>query len=328
MGAITSLLTRSDNILGNAAAQHNAKKEAILELPSGIEKTGESDNNCGELVWLITGAASLLARSIIDHALARGDKIIATGRHLDKLRDLPQTESVKLLELDVTAGPSVLKSKMEEAVTLFGRVDVLVNNAGDSVKTILEEGGSQLLRKQYETNVFGLLDVTNAILPHMRSRRSGTVVLIGSRTSWRSELSTVGAYASSKAAVRVLGETLAAEIAPFSIRTLIVEPGDFLTHGTVTIPVYETNPISDYDEQRKLAKKRIENIDPKNDPVKGMRILVDVVRGEGKAKGKKWPLYLPLGPEAKDGIEAKVKVVQDVLDEWGDIISDTRIDKS
>ena len=88
-----------------------------------------------------TGSTSLLARSIIDIALARGDKVIATGRDVKKLQDLPKNDRLKLLQLDVTARPSALKLIAEEAVQIFGRVDVLVNNAGTSVKAIIEEGG-------------------------------------------------------------------------------------------------------------------------------------------------------------------------------------------
>lgn len=158
---------------------------------------------------LPTGSTSLLARSIIDIALARGDKVIATGRDVKKLQDLPKNDRLKLLQLDVTARPSALKLIAEEAVQIFGRVDVLVNNAGTSVKAIIEEGGfvqslssisgailltiliyrSEQLRKQYDVNTFGLVDVTNAFLPYMRSRGSGTVVLMGSRSSWRTEIS-------------------------------------------------------------------------------------------------------------------------------------------
>ncbi|THH33324.1 hypothetical protein EUX98_g847 [Antrodiella citrinella] len=294
----------------------------------GFDTEFKGEKGTGQLVWLITGASSILARRLIDSLLARGDKIIATGRSTDKLQDLPKSDRLRIMQLDVTDGLSALKLRMEEAIQLFGRINVLVNNAGISVKAIVEEGGSDKLKKQFDTNVYGLLDVTNAVLPHMRSRRSGTIVLIGSRSSWRTEIPTVFEYSTSKAAVRVIGETLSVEIAPFSIRVLIVEPADFLTNGSVKTPVYEDNKISDYDEQRKTAKHRIEVIEPKNDPAKGMEILADVVRGEGKAAGKKWPLYLPLGPEAEQGIREKMKLLQDVLDEWGPIIGDTRIDES
>ena len=125
-----------------------------------------------------------------------------------------------------------------------------------------------------------------------------------------------------------MGEGLSVELAPFSVRVLIVEPADFLTNGSVLIPVDESNPIPDYDKQREEIKRRIGMLNPRNDPAKGMKILVDVVRGEGCAEGKPWPLYLPLGPEAEDAIKAKVKVLQNVLDEWGSIIRDVRIDDS
>ncbi len=135
--------------------------------------------------------------------LERGDKVIATARSLSKIEDFPKSDNLRLQQLDITDGPEVLSKKFEEAVTWFGRIDVLVNNAGVAVKALIEEGGwvssvidfepenysfvprSVQLRKQYDVNLFGTLDVTTAVLPHMRARRSGTIVLIGSRVSWQ-----------------------------------------------------------------------------------------------------------------------------------------------
>ena len=135
--------------------------------------------------------------------MERGDKVIASARSLDKIQDLPRTENIRIQQLDVTDGAEAIQQKIDEAVTFFGRIDVLVNNAGSGVYSILEEGGwvslyrsvlwrillsfcdrSAQLRRQYDINVFGQLDVTSAVLKHMRPRRSGTIVMIGSRTSW------------------------------------------------------------------------------------------------------------------------------------------------
>lgn len=186
-----------------------------------------------ELVWLITGAfkhahphrqhpnalqihvpgtSSGFGHHLVLIALSRGDCVIATARSLDKIQDFPASDKLRTMPLDVTEGFASIKAKIDEAVTFFGRIDVLVNNAGYGHKAILEEGGcvhmstfvegtvmfgssvltepgrSDVLRQQFDTNFFGLVDVTNAVLPHMRDRFSGTIVLIGSRASWVPEI--------------------------------------------------------------------------------------------------------------------------------------------
>ncbi|KAJ6473639.1 hypothetical protein C8R47DRAFT_717143 [Mycena vitilis] len=149
-------------------------------------------------VWLITGAASGFGRSLLSSVLARGDRVIATSKSLEPIQDLDGTsENLRLIQLDVTTGEELIRCKMQEAA---GRIDVLVNNAGSCHLGLLEEGGSALLRKQYETNVFGLLDVTSACLPYMRAQNEGTIVVIGSRSAWTCE--TVGLGAQSHACRR------------------------------------------------------------------------------------------------------------------------------
>lgn len=280
-----------------------------------------------QLVWYITGTSSGLGARLVRILLERGDKVVATGRSLARL-DFPPHANLRLQECDVTAGPAVLKAKAAEAVAFFGRVDVVVNNAGLGFKGVLEEAGSDELRKQYDVNLFGLLDVTNAFLPYLRAQRSGTVVLMGSRTSWLPEMPTGGLYSSSKAAVRVLGECLATELAPFGIRVLITEPGAFRTENILSRPMFEERPIADYDAVRAAMKKRYAEVDghQPGDPHKAMRVLADVVRGEGPARGRPWPLYLPLGLEAETAIRDKCAKMTGVLDAWGAVIRDTRLD--
>jgi len=281
-----------------------------------------------QLVWYITGTSSGLGKRLVPILLERGDKVIATARSIDKLMGFPKSDNLRLQQLDVTDGAAIIKRKIDEAVTWFGRIDVVVNNAGIGSKTFVEEGGSEQFRRQYDVNVFGLVDVTTAVLPYMRARRSGTVVLIGSRSSWRPEVPTGGLYSSSKAAVRVLGETLNLEVAEFGIRVLIVEPGAFKTENIFSQPVYAGNEFEDYNKLREIARKQFEDVYDKlpGDPVKGMNVLADVVRGEGRAKGKAWPLYLPLGIEAEDAIRQKTQIIEKVMVEWKDIIRDTRFD--
>ncbi|KAI0676307.1 NAD-P-binding protein [Trametes maxima] len=278
------------------------------------------------LVWFITGASSGLGRELVLAALKRGDSVVATARSIEKIEGYPQTDRLRALQLDVTEGYPSIKAKVEEAIrTYFGRIDVVVNNAGTGYKAILEEAGSDVLRKQYDTNLFGLLDVTNAVLPHMRSRRNGTIVLIGSRSSWSSEIPGAG---KSSGAVRVLGETLNAELAPFGLRTLIVEPGGFVTNS-FSDPWYEDNRIADYDALLEAAKQGLATAGAnfRGDPAKAMELLVDVVRGEGRAAGKAWPLYLPMGELAVNAIRGKATKMLEVVEEWQDVIGDLNFEK-
>ncbi|KAL0947780.1 hypothetical protein HGRIS_013856 [Hohenbuehelia grisea] len=145
-----------------------------------------------QLVWLITGTSSGFGRRLVQSALSRGDLVIASARCLKSIQDLAECPShqgrVRLLELDVSSGSKNIKHQVDIAVGFFGRIDVLVNNAGHAIPNILEEGGSECLRKQFEVNVFGVIDMANAAAPHMRAQGSGTIVNIGSRSAWKTEI--------------------------------------------------------------------------------------------------------------------------------------------
>ncbi|KAG1723193.1 uncharacterized protein EDB91DRAFT_182379 [Suillus paluster] len=279
-------------------------------------------------VWLITGTSSGFGRRLVSAVLERGDRVVATARSLQKIQDFPQSPNLHLLELDVTSGSSAVRDRVDEAAKVWGRIDVLVNNAGVGLPGILEECGVDLMIRQYRTNVFGVLDVTNAALPYMRERSSGTVVIIGSRSAWRPEVRGLGAYSSSKAAVHAMGETLALEVAPFNIRVLIVEPGAFRTENIYSNKFDTwTNPIPDYDDQRAQSLVRYEGMagNQPGDPMKAMKVVVDVVRGEGVAAGREWPLYLVLGEDAETDVRNKCATMLKHLDEWQDAIRDVNL---
>ncbi|KAJ7927463.1 hypothetical protein B0H13DRAFT_2182795 [Mycena leptocephala] len=275
-------------------------------------------------VWLIKGASSGFGRSLISSVLARGDRVIATSRSLEPIQNLEGTnDNLRLLQLDVTAGEDLLRRRVSDAVAIWGRIDVLVNNAGSCYLGILEEGGSALLRRQYEVNVFGLLDVTSACLPHMRAQNEGTIVVLGSRSAWACETIGLGAYGSSKAAVHSLTETLSVELAQFNIRVLLVQPSAFRTRMVRTADNYNVdNPIAAYDDTRRENIDAYERRDGNQagDPDKAMDAVVDVVRGEGAAQGKPWSGYLLLGKEADRDVRAKCKMMTDHLDEWGEVV--------
>jgi len=131
-----------------------------------------------------------------------------------------------------------------------------------------------------------------------------------------------GPYASSKAAVTAWGETLATELTPFNVRVMIVQPAGFRTEGMLLHPYHEDKRISDYDvmRERSLAGAASLHGNQLGDPVKAVEAVVDVVRGEGKAKGRKLPRYLPLGAQAAQGIREKTDIMLGILEEWKDVI--------
>jgi len=259
--------------------------------------------------------------------LARGDRVIATGKNADKLKQLVSSvkselvDNIRSVQLDVTEDEEQIRVKIDQAAGFWGRIDVLVNNAGIGLLGLLEEAGSKYLRRQFETNVFGLMDVTNATLPYLRKVKDSCVVVFGSRSAWRPEILGLGHYAASKAAVHAITETLMAELSHFHIRVLLVEPGAFRTEGIYGQPYFDLNPIEDYDSVRKKAITRFASIPGREpgDPDKAVEVIVDVVRGEGVAKGKPWPEYLFLGDDAEDAVRAKCSKILKVLDEWAEV---------
>ncbi|KAL4063820.1 hypothetical protein J3A83DRAFT_4361908 [Scleroderma citrinum] len=279
-------------------------------------------------VWLITGTSSGFGRRLVNAVLERGDRVIASARSLETIQDFPSNPDLHLLQLDITAGTEVVKARVDAAAAVWKSIDVVVNNAGEGLPGLLEEGGSKKLIEQYRVNVFGTFDVTTAVLPYMRKQKSGTVVCMGSRSGWKPER-TVRFYASSKAAVHALGETLALEVAPFNIRVLIVEPGSFRTEKVYRHPFDEANPIDDYDEDRKRISSTWRSIAGKEpgDPTKAMKAVVDVVRGEGYAAGKAWPLYLVLGRDADRDIRDKCAKMIRHLDEWNEVVQGVDFDQ-
>ncbi|KAJ7745225.1 hypothetical protein DFH07DRAFT_833864 [Mycena maculata] len=278
-------------------------------------------------VWLITGSSSGFGRCLIDSVLARGDRVIAAARSLESLKSLQgKNDNIRLLQLDVTDGPKIIKAKMAEAVTFFGGLDVIVNNAGTNFLGIIEEGGSAFLRRQFDVCFFGVMDVTTAALPYLRAQKSGTVIIIGSRSAWRPEFPVrIGSYASSKAAVHALAEAFSGELAHLNIRVLLVEPSAFRTgmfnsSGRMDGLMRE-DVIADYDQPRNAISNFWKTIPPPpGDPVKAMEAVVEVVKGEGVAAGRPWPTYLVLGKDAEKAILAKTEKLKMHLEEWSDVV--------
>jgi len=138
----------------------------------------------------------------VKQILARGDKVIATARSLSKIQHLKET-GASILEFDVTAPQSVLDAKAEEAIAMYGGIDVLVNNAGYMGLGTLEDTTHEKWVEQYDTNVFGVIDVTTAFMPHFRAKKEGIVLFIGSLAGWYGDAA-AGPYCSSKFALQGL----------------------------------------------------------------------------------------------------------------------------
>ncbi len=179
--------------------------------------------------WFITGASSGFGLAFVQHALSLGYNVVATARQPAKLAALQAAapDRVLLQPLDVTV-PAQAEAAVAAALARFGRIDVLINNAGYGIVGAVEETPDAELRAQLETNFFGAVTVTKAVLPHLRARRTGAIVNLSSMGGQLS-FGGFGAYSSAKFALEGLSEALAQEVAPFGIKVLIVEPGAFRT---------------------------------------------------------------------------------------------------
>ncbi|KAF7587716.1 hypothetical protein BBP40_006823 [Aspergillus hancockii] len=262
-------------------------------------------------VWLITGASSGLGFSLSLYALAAGHHVIATVRSTTKSAKAVQNiqgKGGKVLELDVTK-PDTISSAVKQAESFYGKIDVLVNNAGYSLLAAVEDINDREATLQMETNFFGPLRMIRTVLPLMRANRSGTIVNITS-IAGVDGLPSCGLYAASKFALEGLSEALSKEVAPFDISVLLVEPGAFRTNFLSAVQKNETGLSEAYKGgpvDTTLGLFETASGKQRGDPEKAVARIFEVVTGEGAAgalKGK--ILRLPLGPDCVSRIEAKL----------------------
>jgi NADP-dependent 3-hydroxy acid dehydrogenase YdfG len=191
--------------------------------------THQNENSGANKVWFITGASRGFGRVWADAALKRGDKVAATARTLASIADLKEKygANVLTLELDVT-NPGQVKTAVTQAHAHFGRLDIVLNNAGYSLVGTIEEAGADDVRAMYETNIFGALAVIQAALPLLREQGGGHILGISSGLG-HVTMPVIGYYCSSKWAFEAIHESLAAEVKSFGIKVTIVEPGAYAT---------------------------------------------------------------------------------------------------
>ncbi|PPQ78486.1 hypothetical protein CVT25_011827 [Psilocybe cyanescens] len=281
-----------------------------------------------QLVWLITGTSSGIGRDLALEALKRGEKVIATGRarSLAKLDDL-RAKGADILELDVTSSLETLEEVARKAVAIHGRIDVLVNNAGYILVGALEENTPKETYDQFNTNVFGALNVSRAFLPCMREKRTGTILFIGSLGGWKSSPYT-GLYVATKWALRGLAETLHDEISPLGLRSICVDFGYFRTpflQADQRAP--KVARIEDYKVIGESAEAALHAYNGKQpgDPLKGVNVLLDLVRGEGQAAGKPFPRGLSLGTDSYTVAKTASLNALERLEQWKDVSFSTDI---
>ncbi|MBB3083112.1 SDR family oxidoreductase [Geodermatophilus sabuli] len=254
-------------------------------------------------VWLVTGAGRGMGTEITRAALAAGHAVVATGRNAERVTTaVGAHDDLLTAALDVT-DPAGVQTAVDAAVARFGRIDVLVNNAGNFYAGFFEEITPEDYQAQMETNLFGPLNVTRAVLPVMRAQRSGLVVTISSTAGIvGQEFCT--AYAASKFALEGWSESLTPEVAPFGIRTMLVEPGFFRTELlTQDSTRYAEPTIADYAERTRQTVTAWTGMNGRQggDPAKLARALVQLA---GSAEP---PLRWAAGVDAVGAFEQKAQ---------------------
>lgn len=261
-------------------------------------------------IWFITGASSGFGRELANAAMDKGDKVVATFRKPEQAESFTKEAGDKGLgvQLDVTNTGQVMAG-LQTALEKFGRIDVLVNNAGYGTVGAIEEFSMEEVRGQMETNFFGAIHLTKEVLPIMRKQGNGHIIQISSQAGFRAGAG-FGLYNASKFALEGFSEALALEVAPFNIRVVIVEPGPFRTQFAGTSIKPAQNRIEAYRESPVARTyEYIKNVNgvQEGDPVKGARVIVDYVHNNNAN------LRLPLGRTPLQSLRAKLAHVEEDL---------------
>ena len=274
-------------------------------------------------VWFITGAGRGMGVDIARAAFAAGHAVVATGRNTEAVADaVGEADDVLVVELDITNLASA-EAAVQAALERFGRIDVLVNNAGNFYAGFFEELTSGQVGRQIATNLIGPMNVARAVLPAMRERRSGNVVSISSTAGVVGQ-EFCSAYAASKFGLEGWMESLRFELEPFGIHTTIVEPGFFRTELlTGESTAYADLSIDDYAERTAQTRPAWEAMSGKqtNDPAKLAKALITVVDQERP------PLRWVAGADAVAAVEQKANELLAQVDAYRDLSSSLAVDE-
>lgn len=270
------------------------------------------------LTWLVTGASRGFGRALCDAIVDSGDNVVATARNPDQLADLAQDygERVRTAALDVT-DVAAAEAAVQLAISAFGQIDVLVNNAGYGDIGSVEDTSLESIRRQIETNLFGTIIVTKAAIPHMREQRSGHIVQFSS-VGGRIGAPGRAAYCAAKWGVEGFSEALAREMALIGVRVTIVEPGGFRTDFAGSSTTLDPGRI-EYDAVvgATARMQQAYNGNQPGDPRKGAQAIVQAVASDDP------PLHLALGKDAVAAIEQAERARLAELEKWKDLSTST-----
>ncbi|MGN8071891.1 oxidoreductase [Mucilaginibacter sp. 22184] len=271
-------------------------------------------------VIFVTGASKGFGREIVKAALASGDKVVGTVRSKGQelFESLGSNPNLLVVTMDVTNEEQVQQA-VKQAINHFGKIDVLINNAGYGIVTAIEEATDTEVKKQYDTNVFGLLNVVRAVLPHLRAQRSGYIINISSLFGF-DVIPGWALYGSTKFAVEGITKGLALELAPLGIQVTAVEPGLFSTDFLSAESYVESkNVIADYDSTvgpMRAGAGALHGNQP-GDPAKLAKVIADLVHTENP------PLHLPLGSDAFQTAKNSLEKTSKLIEQWQAVSTST-----
>lgn len=272
--------------------------------------------------WLITGCSNGLGHALAEAVLARGDRLVATARDVETLRDFERCfpTQVRLAQLDVTR-PETAAQAVALAEQAFGGLDVLVNNAGYGMIGAVEEGSADEYRPLFETNVFGVIETSKAALPALRRRGSARIVNITSGAGISGSAG-YGYYNASKFAVEGLSEALAQEVGPLGIGVIVAKPGPFRTAFLGRSVVIAARELPEYAATagKKRHYSRTRDGLQSGDPAKAANIILAAVDSPNP------PLHLPVGAVVFDIIDNKIVKLKTDAEAWRNFASDTDIE--
>ncbi|SDG84277.1 oxidoreductase [Microbacterium pygmaeum] len=259
--------------------------------------------------WLITGASRGLGLALANAVLERGDNVVLGARDTASLETViaAHPQNALVVPLDVTREDGIAHA-VESARERFGSIDVLVNNAGYGYRAALEEGEPEAIRRQFDTNVWGPVNLMKAVLPGMRATRSGAIVNVSSISARRCPPGS-GYYSASKAALESISNAVRKEVEPLGITVTIVEPGSFRTHFSSSSLDISPVIIDDYAPTAGARRRRFEGTQP-GDPDKAAEVIIRAVADDNT------PSFLLLGADALETFEAVAAEQAAVVDQW------------
>lgn len=261
--------------------------------------------------WFVTGCSTGFGRAICELALAKGDNVVVTARKLSTITDLHEKygDNALCLELDVTNNKQISEA-LSKAIASFGNIDILVNNAGYGLQASIEDASDEQIRNMFETNVFGLMNVTRTFLPILRAQETGHIINISS-IGGRLSAPMVGLYSASKFAVEGFSIGLAAETAQFGIKVTCIAPGGFNTNFSTT-SIVAPKASAPYKAMADGMQEYVKNA--KFDNPKDAAIAIYEIAGI-----KEPPLQLVLGKHATNMAQMNLNKQLEELNQWREL---------